>query len=425
MRRRTMLGLAAAVGAAAATPALLSAGAAEAAHRPVREQYGSVGGGQHPVHVLRVGAPAARQVLVLVAGQFGAAGSLRVLARELAGRLPGTQVWAVDRRETNLADLSELRGGDPDRAADRYLNGRYRSVRPASAPYVAEWGLATALCDLRRVVRAAGTGGRRVVLGGHSWGATTALAYAAWDFAGQPGHRHLAGLVLIDGGVHDAFAGEGDVYRVTPEQARAGLADIAAGAVFDPSLTLGRTETYAILQVLAGRYALAAPDAPSTLAERLPVPLRPPGPVSNTGLLRSEYVDAPLVPDLSVNPAYTSIETVAGTLAVVRPGAFEWYWPQRLTLDLSAADPFARTATTELLGLRLWHPTTIDVPLYSFQSGLTHGTANAAARWVVAHSRIPSASYDGDEAMTHLDALWAGRNPMLDTLVPFLRRLEH
>lgn len=424
MRRRTMLGLAAAVGTAAATPSLLTAAPAGATHRPWCEEYTSLGGGPHPVHVLRVGAPAARQVLVLVAGQFGAAGSLRMLARELAGRLPGTQVWAVDRRETNLADLSGLRGDDPDRAADRYLAGRYRSVSAASAPYVAGWGLATALTDLRRVVRAARAGGRRVVLGGHSWGATTALAYAAWDFAGRPGYRDLTGLVLIDGGVHDAFAGEGDVYRVTPEQARAGLADIAAGTVFDPSLTMGRTETYAILQLLAGRYAVAAPDAPSTLAGRLPAPLRPPGPVSNAGLLRSEYVDAPLVPDLSVNPAYTSIATVARTLAAARPGAFEWYWPQRLTLDLSAADPFARTATTDLLGLRLCHPTAIDVPLYSFQTGLTHGTANAAARWVVAHSRISSASYDGDDAMTHLDALWADRNPMLRTLVPFLRRLE-
>ena len=37
-------------------------------------------------------------------------------ARELAGRLPSTQVWAVDRREQNLADLSGFRSGHPDRS---------------------------------------------------------------------------------------------------------------------------------------------------------------------------------------------------------------------------------------------------------------------------------------------------------------------
>ena len=38
-------------------------------------------------------------------------------------------------------------------------------------------------------------------LGGHSAGASTAVAYAAWDFAGRPGFRDLSGLVLIDGGL--------------------------------------------------------------------------------------------------------------------------------------------------------------------------------------------------------------------------------
>jgi hypothetical protein len=161
--------------------------------------------------------------------------------------LPGTQVWAVDRREQNLADLSGFRGGDPDQAAAYYLGGHYPEQTAQTAAYVAGWGLSVEPDDLRQVVLAARDGGRlRVVLGGRSWGAATALAYAAWDFAGRSGYRDLAGLVLIDGGVHDALAGEGDVYRLSAKDASDGLAAIAGGEVFDPTLTLAGTESFAI-----------------------------------------------------------------------------------------------------------------------------------------------------------------------------------
>lgn len=398
-------------------------GSRPAAARPWRDDYVRIG----QAHVLRVGSPAAGQVLVLLPGTFGAAGDFRGLAGVLARQLPDTQVWAMDLRQTNLEDLSGFSGGDPDRAAAYYLGDHYRTPNKQATAQAAGWGLATTLNDVRQVVLAAREGGhRRVVLGGHSWGATTALAYAGWDFAGHAGYRDLSGLVLIDGGMHDAFAGEGDVYRVTPEQAEARLQRIADGEVFDPSLTMGRTETFAIMQQLAGQYAQHAPDAPSTLAAALPAPLRPTGPVTNAGLLNWLYVEHPLVADLSVNPAYTSTAALADALAGPVPAGYEWYWPDRLSLDLSAADPYRRTATTDLLRLRLWHTTEVDVPLYSFQTGLTHGTVNTAAQWVVAHSRIPSASYAGDAQMTHLDAVFADpdRNPLVPSLGGFLDRLD-
>ena len=54
------------------------------------------------------------------------------------------------------------------------------------------WGLKLALGDLRRVIRRARDGGRRkVILGGHSLGASTAVAYAAWDFTGHAGYRDV------------------------------------------------------------------------------------------------------------------------------------------------------------------------------------------------------------------------------------------
>lgn len=435
MRRRILVAIAVLVAGSLGVPATAGAtGRGTGGSRLWREDYISLRASNGPgpagtdrVHVLRVGAPDARQVLVLAPGQFGAAGSLRPLARGLAERLPDTQVWAVDRRETNLEDPAGFLMGDPDRSVDYYLGAHYRTTTADTAPYAAGWGLGVAMDDLRRVVLEARDGGhRRVVLGGHSWGATMAMAYAAWDFHGRPGYLDLSGLVNLDGGAHDAFAGEGNVYRVTPELARAGLDEIAAGTVFDPSVTMGRTETFQILQQLAGMYAKAAPDAPSTLAAHFPAPLQPPGPVTNSGLLDWLYVQHPLVPDLSINPAYTSLAAVADANAGPVPGPLEWYWPQRLTLDLSAADPFTRTEATDMLGLRLWHAREIDVPLYSFESGLTHGTVNEAARWVVENSRIPSATYDGNDRTTHVDVIFAEpeHNPVMDSLVPFLRSLD-
>jgi hypothetical protein len=395
------------------------------------------------VGVLEVGNPAARQVLVLAPGWFGNAGDFREVATDLADRLPDTQVWAAGRREAALNDESGFAAG-PAAAAGYYLGGQYRTQSPAQDSFVGDWGLAAQLSDLHQVVLAAGDHGRRqVVLGGHSWGASTALAYAGWDFDGRRGYRDLAGIVMIDGGLHDAFAGEGpsDVYRVTPAQAEAWLNQIKAGAVFDQSATLtpGHPETLAVLIQLAAVHANTAPHAPSTLQQYLPTALRPPTQVTNAGLLGWLLDTHYLVPDLSVTSGHltatgdwqdtgpTPISRVAATMASWAPAALEWYWPNRLTLDLEAVDPDTSTPTTRLLGLRLWHADQVDVPLYVFETGLTKGSVFSAAHWVVAHSRIDTVVYAQDQNMRHLDPLMAAPagNTMLPTLVPFLRRLDH
>lgn len=247
-----------------------------------------VGGGPagtDRVHVLKVGPDTAGTVLVLVPGMFGAANDFRLLARDLVAAVPGTQVWALDRREENLADRTGFTGPDPSPTTWTATTAPW--TRPP--PFAAHWGLPLTLADLRTVVRAAGRGGRRVVLGGHSWGATTALAYAAWDFDGCPGYRDLAALAVIDGGVLGAFDGTGDPVADSPEQVRERLAAIDAGAVFDLTLSgvgLGsRAESTQIWYQLAGHHALHDPDGPSVLQPRLPEALRLPYPVTNAALL--------------------------------------------------------------------------------------------------------------------------------------------
>jgi hypothetical protein len=64
-------------------------------------------------------------------------------------------------------------------------------------------------------------------------------------------------------------------------------------------------------------------------------------------------------------------------------------------------------------------------PACTFQTGLTHGTVNTAARGVVAQSRITSATYAENEAVKHLHPLFASpdKNTFLETVTPFLNRL--
>ncbi|MGW2378885.1 alpha/beta hydrolase [Streptomyces sp. NPDC001658] len=413
-----------------------------------RERYvplavGAGGGpaGSDRVHVLKVGPDTAHTVLVMVPGMFGAANDFRLVARDLVAALPGIQVWSFDRREENLADRSGFTGADP---AGYYLDGHYRSLDPAASGFAAGWGLARTLADLRTVVRAAGRGGgRRVVLGGHSWGATTAMAYAAWDFDGHPGYRDVSALVLVDGGVRGAFDGTGAPVQNAPEQVKERLAAINGGAVFDMTLSgvgLGaRAESTQIWYQLAGWYAHRDPDGRSVLQPRMPDALRPGVPVTNAGLL-GVLVDAGFgwPNDISVHSGHLADSgdvrgwvdtgiTPIGRVATAyaggpEPAVWQWYWPARLSVDLDVTDPYRDSESARSLGLRLRHAAGLDVPLYAFETSYAKGTIVSAAREVVANSRIPYGAYETDNGMNHLDPLFAApsQNALTRTLVPFL-----
>ncbi|MPY64504.1 alpha/beta fold hydrolase [Streptomyces spongiae] len=408
---------------------------------------GSGGGpaGSDRVHVLQVGPRDAGTVLVLVPGMFGAANDFRLVARDLVAAVPGLQVWAFDRREENLSDRTGFATADP---AAYYLDGHYRSLDPAASGWAAGWGLRLTLEDLRTVVRAAGAGGRRrVALGGHSWGATTALAYAAWDFDGRPGHRDLAALAVLDGGVLGAFEGTGAPVQDSPEEVRERLAAIDGGAVFDMTLSgvgLGsRAESTQIWYQLVGWYAHTDPEGRSVLQPRLPDALRPPYPLTNAALLGT-LVDAGFgwPNDISVHSGHLTDSgevrgwvddgiTPIGRVATAYaggpvPAVWEWYWPARLSVDLDVTDAYADTELARSLGLRLWHGAGLDVPLYAFETSYAHGTIVTAARKVVSGSRVPYAVYESDEGMNHLDPLFAAtdHNTATHSLAAFLGRVR-
>ena len=159
------------------------------------------------VFVKQLGPANARTVLVLVPGTTAArAASCRSRATSSSGcraRRCGSSTAASRRSRTRRSSRRAI----PQAAQDYYLGFHYRRVAGEDAKFAPNWGLKLQLeRPAQRDRRAARAGGRRVFLGGHSAGASTAVAYAAWDFGGRPGYRDIDGLVLIDGGLLGSFA---------------------------------------------------------------------------------------------------------------------------------------------------------------------------------------------------------------------------
>jgi hypothetical protein len=393
------------------------------------------------VWVQQLGPKHARKVLVLVPGTQGGAGGITPVARDIVKRVPRTQVWIVDRREQAFEDTSVFETRDPDAALDYYLGFKYRSVKGTDAKFVADWGLKTQLNDLRAVVRRASAGGRRsVILGGHSAGASTAVAYAAWDFNGHPGYREIDGLVLIDGGLLGSFD-SADLARAKSE-----LADIRKGNVFLDLLGFGIPEIAGIFSQVGALYAYEEPNALSTLQTfpLLPDQFKPSVPVTNEAQLgyafdestspkalelihiRSGHLASSGNPRGWVDEGLTPIRRFAKAYAANNPNATEWYYPRRLLLDIDAANFVKQTPAARYLGLRLTHLREINVPLYAFSTGLTDGKVALGARRVAFRSRVPHARIVDDRHTSHLDPLSAapGTNRFLHTVVPFLRGIS-
>jgi hypothetical protein len=390
------------------------------------------------VFVKQLGPRGADSVLVLVPGTNGGAGSIVPVARDIVRRVRGMQVWILDRRQQAFEDTSVFATRDPQAVQDYYMDFRYRRVAGADARYVAGWGLKLQLRDLRSVIRRASAGGRRVLLGGHSAGASTAVAYAAWDFGGHPGYRDLDGLVLIDGGLLGSFS------SANLERARRELADIRSGNVFLDLLGVGLPEINGIFAQVGALWAYERPDEPSVLQEYplLPDYLKPPVRATNEAAFGFAFDESTSPDALSLihvragqlaaggdprgwdDGELTPIRRHARAFAADRPNATEWYYPRRLLLDFDAASRLRQTPAARFLGLRLMHRRGIDTPVYAYSTDLTEGRVARGARRLVAISRVPRSRIVDDRNASHLDPVSAAprTNRFLKTVVPFLRR---
>ena len=398
-------------------------------------------------HVRIFGPKRARRVLILVPGYIGGAGDFSAIGPDIVRRVSNLQVWAWDRRSNAFEDTSVFAGGDPDQSFGYYLNGgtvngkKFQPLAGSTVPFVRDWGLKTELEDLRNVVLKARDRGRReVILGGDSLGGSTTVAYAAWDFNGHPGYRDLSGLVLIDGGLLGTFS--------TPSLAsvKKRLADLRKGDPFVDLLDLGIPWAAGAFAETAALYAEKKPNEPAVLQQYplIPSDLRPPVPATNEAALGYAF-------DASTSPkSLALIQVHAGQLAASgnprpwqageltplsrleegftqEPGnAVEWYFPQKLTLDVDGANLLNRNPITRLLGLREYDRAQVDVPLYAFETSLTNGRVLRGARRFVKSSKVPSSKLVADHGAGHLDPLFAApsKNRFLQTVVPFLKRLK-
>lgn len=412
------------------------------------------------VGVLKQGPARAKNVLVLEPGTSASAAYFRLVGADLVRRLPGWQVWSVERRENLFEDHS---------VADRYKRGqisgqaffdyylgwigndsvspRFRPRTAAEVGFAREWGLSVAMEDLRRVIGSARRGGRRVVLGGHSLGGNMTAAYATWDFSGRAGGEDLDGLVLIDGG-----SGTGTPERPTPtpEKARADLAALAGG---DPFLDLagnGLSWTAGVFNLLGSTLAVREPAAPAVLGTfaLLPPALKPPVPATNRGgygyaldtetgpanlrLVQQHLGSLATSGELRdwINGELGSVDRAARAFSgpLGRDGT-AWYHPRRLSLDAGVTNGGVPTPAQRVLGVRTTHGRDLDLAIYAFETSLGKGRVLRGARALARRSGIAERRVtlvDRSATYAHVDPLTASpdRNAFVRTVVPFLRRLR-
>jgi pimeloyl-ACP methyl ester carboxylesterase len=422
---------------------------------PIAERYVAVKGapGAGPelldrVFVNKIGPSDASRVMVLVPGFIGGAGDFRLIAREIVWRVPDLQVWAVDRRSNALEDTSVFAGRDPEKAFDYYLRfqpvdgRRFQPLNGRDFPYTRQWGLDLALRDLRRVILAAHAGGaRKVILGGHSLGASTAVAYSTWDFDGRRGYKDIDGLVLIDGGLKGTFTSP------TFEEVRQRYRELQSSDPFVDLLGIGLPWAAGVFAESAALYARKKPSEPSVLQQYPPIPPEFKAPVRTTNEAALGYAfdestspagfelirvrAGQLAPSGNPRPwqngEVTPIQRLARTFASEPGNGIEWYFPKRLPLDVDGADELERNRITEFLGLRPWHTAKVKLPLYAFETDLTGGKVLRGARRFIDASKIKRATLVADHNTSHLDPLTAApdRNTFLKTVSPFLRNALH
>jgi pimeloyl-ACP methyl ester carboxylesterase len=399
------------------------------------------------VTVHRFGPASGERVLVLMPGTQGGAGDFTVDARILVKRMPGLQVWAIDRRTQALEDTSTFAAAENgqiplQQAFDYYLNGGGFKFRgPNDDPYARDWGMSVALNDAHAVVQLARNRGRRqVVLGGHSLGASLTAAYAAWDFNGRPGYKDLSGLVLIDGGLLGSF----DAYDLA--QAQKAVANLQTSDPFLDLLGIGLPEAAGLFAEIGGLYAEKAPTAPATTLQSyplLPPQFNPPFPVTNRGLLGYAFDRDSSPAELGLlhinggglapvgdprdwsDGGVTPVGRLAETFGQEPTNAVEWYFPSRLSIDTNGADQMTQNDVASFLGLRLMHTRKVNLPLYAIATDLAGAHVLDGARNLIARSRITkkqSTLVNRNPLMSHLDPLTAApkTNAFLKTVVPFL-----
>ncbi|WP_157463476.1 alpha/beta fold hydrolase [Deinococcus pimensis] len=343
-----------------------------------------------------------RTILVLMPGFLGGAVSFDRLARQIVTLDPTVAVWAVDRRSNALEAQQAVAKADRATLA-RISRDGLPARNTSSLAFMQDWGLDVTLRDWRAAVLEARKLTPNVFIGGHSLGAAMAGLYAAYDFDGRAGARDVRGIVMLDGvpgsslgrqiseaeydgGYTLSFAratGRRDLasnpfvsldfynpVRAARGAAQARLAALDPNGVSPSGLTrYPATNLAAAMLQLEKRYAVlpflsVTTGRASNVRESYLLPALLVG-----GARGAEARDAFNVLDPS-KPAGWTQDPGAPTDARDFVGRFwrpygdfvEWYFPQRLTLDMSACG-LDSSKLNWLRGVRLWHTAEVNVPM--------------------------------------------------------------
>jgi hypothetical protein len=408
------------------------------------------------VRILQTGSARAKHVLVLVPGTSGGAAYFRPLAQAIVARMPGWQVWSVERRENLLEDHSvldrQIAGTvTPQGLFDYYLGWiggsstapHFTPPTDADTAYARDWGMAVAVGDLRNVITLAKRGGRKVTLGGHSLGGSIIDAYATWDFAGKAGGDDLDGLVFIDGASATGTA-------VTPEQAQESLTALSTTSPFLDLTGLGLPWSAGVFNAVGSAIALSDPDAPSLLQawSFLPANLKPPVAATNAAsygyALDSKTGPSTLAlvqshighladsgdPRGWVDDGLTTVGRVATVFhGIAGMDGTAWYHPRRLSIDAGAVNGGIANPADETLGVRAIHGRTLKTPIYAYETSLGKGRVLKGAASIAQQAGIPRSKVtlvDRSTINAHIDPIsdTPDRNDFLRTVLPFLKKLK-
>jgi pimeloyl-ACP methyl ester carboxylesterase len=433
----------------------------------VEVEAGSGSAEYNRVRVIEHGPDDAENVLVLVPGTSAGAAYFTPVALDIVGALDGWQVWSVDRRENLLEDHSTLEdrvAGDAttQETFDYYLGWlgddtiaeHFEPVGglggdAASLDFAREWGMAVAIGDLHAVMDEAASLGGEVVLGGHSLGGSITVAYATWDFDGRAGAEELAGIALIDGG-----SGAGQAPTV--EEAQAELAELETGSAFNDIVGLGLPWAAGVFNALGSTATVLEPDEPSIgyASPLIPQNLKPPlaptnaaqygyaldaetspdglelvqmnlGRLADSGDPRG-WVDDELVPVERAARMFSGLVEGADGDETLGMDGTAWYHPRRLSIDSGAVNGGIENPAQELLGVRAIHGSELDLPIYALETTFGAGRVLNGARLLAEQSGIPESELtlvDESDRLTHTDPMGVetSQNPLVETLVPFLR----
>lgn len=370
--------------------------------------------------------------IVLVPGFLGGATNFEALARRLVLAAPGWEVWAWDRRSNGLEDRSGFSTPDPWTF--------YQNYKPPDFPFLKDWGLKVHLDDLDAAVKAAKARGP-VVLAGHSLGASIVSLFALY----KP--ENLSGLILLDGGPN--------LVRVTKDQYLNGDPNGRLGLGPAPGLNdllAGKTPPYTTLFGLEPK-GFAQAEAQAYMAAQDPQADAPPGWVkyrssrlaAALSRLAARYQPVPIFA-VSVGRAQAReginliglfLNTLSFTVRGPRGGRVEWidtgeatdpveflqlyahpdtgfsewFFPYRLTLDISAWE----VAMPEL------KPRTLPFAVLALGAG--NGLLQKIESFKAVGDLLPGTKTDIRilPGLTHLDLLVGRNGPAVGPIAEYLK----